>query len=267
MSSCYFTPTLDKLLRDRKIDKVPYPRISEKWFPKVGNQCWNYARNDMFTVVVVDSRAKNIMLRWGFGDVYETVSLKDMPRADIVFLDWEFDKMLIKPYYKWMTYPYTYSVSDFIDICKDGINETSIRGAEIRTLCAMGFIPEWVAMDLREDYLNNTAKYKINDRVYYWVDVNVSARRSRLIRDTDKSPRKYSNNGDSTSANNDDDSSAPILPQSEQYRANDESLQQLIQQTTSANGIGVFIGNLANWLRRTFTVHDVPNFKFGGSRQ
>lgn len=238
-NSIYFAPVLDKLLRQGKINKVPYCQKSERWFPKVGAQCWSYKRNNVFTVVSLDTRSKEAVLRWGCEDdpTYETVTIENIPKVDLVLRDWEFDRSKLLS-----------DLGSVLRICKDHEDETSLRGAEIRMLCALGMLPVLVSIDLEQRFLMNTAKFKVNDYVYYWICDDIQHRSFNLIRDLTKSPRKQNHDVNSGGSEppvspdshedltNNDTTSIPPQPQTfTGTRFNDGLIQYILNRNTDRN--------------------------------
>lgn len=183
-SNILYSPTLDRLLFGRKICKVPYSQRSGRWYPRVGDQCWSYRKDNMFTVVSVSPKVDKIMLRWGLENDknYEIVTMETMPDAHMVFRDWEFDVSSLKLGEELF--------DSFMGIVKGSANEVSIKGAEIKALCALQLIPIAFWGDIVPTYIQNTAKYKINDNVYYWFHYDEKYGMS-LVRDLEKSPKKY----------------------------------------------------------------------------
>lgn len=224
-----YSPTLDKLIRERKINKVPYKRESCKWFPKVGDQCWNYQRDNMFTVVSVDTRSRNVILRWGFDDEYETVTIDKLPQVNLIFKDWEFNH------------------PDSLSIFNSGFSAgtgVSMKGAEIRAICAIWSDPQWCTVwgvdQMWRRYLSNEATYKINDNTYYHMQTNDRGF-LYLTRDLDKSPRRYGTGSDKSAPDHPSITDAPYSPVPTErfvmYNINDMILQKEIEERVGRRGI------------------------------
>lgn len=225
-----YSPTLDKLIHERKINKVPYKRESCKWFPKVGDQCWNYQHDNMFTIVSVDTRSRNVILRWGFDDEYETVTIDKLPQVNLIFKDWGFD------------------YSDYLSIFNSGFSAgtgVSMKGAEIRAFCAIWSDPQWCAVwgvdQMWRRYLSNEATYKINDNTYYRMQTNDRGF-LYLTRDLDKSPRHHETSlGEGSNPGCPSIADAPYSPIATErflrYNINDTILQMDIEEGTRRRGI------------------------------
>ena len=254
-----YTLTLDKLIREGKINKVPYSQKSGKWSPRVGDQCWSYLHDNMFTVVSVNSKAEKVIIRWGFEDEgnYQTIAIKDMPKANLVFKDYE---IRLQDSNGEPTNPMTL----FYRVIKGSCDETSIRGAEIKAWVVNGTIPYMIGYNICREYLANTAEYKISDTVYYFIELK-STSAVTLIRDLEKSPRNYDtgigNNGDGISK---ECSHEQLLVESiesintyaenaadmfVQYNIKDTMLQQEINKRAESGKIKFAIGKLISLFR------------------
>ena len=151
---------LDKLVKELQF--VPY-RLKKTATYEVGKKYWCSYWLKWYEVLEVNGR--QIKIKWEDGKIVEHSTSLDTLR------DYE-----LRPF----------------EFSGDPVNtEESLTAAEIKALCCVGMIDEFVASDLRLLYFENR-EYRPNDYVFYFVWYERDHRghmKTHLERDLEKSPR------------------------------------------------------------------------------
>ena len=151
---------LDKLVQEMRF--VPY-KLKKNSTYEVGKIYWCSYWHKWYEVLEVKGR--NIKIKWQDGKIAEHSTSLDTLR------DYE-----LKPF-----------------AFKDNPVNTdeSLTAAEIKALCCVGLINEFVATDLRLQYFDNR-EYRPNDYVFYFVWYERDYKgymKTHLERDLEKSPK------------------------------------------------------------------------------